>query len=184
MIGEITAATSALAGIKTIVDGFVAERDAMKLQQTRAELFKLVADAWQAVFALQLAMQSKVAEVAKLEGERRELEEKLSRAKAGATQFEGYELAQIAKGLFVYTSAPNADGSRKPPYLCPTCMNDGVRSILNFQRDGGRQEQAYFVCPKSSGHRLAAPRGLWSMDHFGRPQSPPQGDVATPPSAG
>jgi len=179
MIGEVTAATSALAGIKTIVDGFVAERDAMKLQQTRAELFKLVADAWQAVFALQMAMQSKVAEVAKLETEKRELEEELTRAKAGATQFEGYELAQVAKGLFVYTSAPEADGSRKPPYLCPACMSDGARSILNFQRDA-RGEQSYLVCLKATGHKLAVPRGLWSIDHLGRPPSPPSAG-STPP---
>ena len=172
MIGEITAATSALAGIKTLVDGFVAERDAMKLQQTRADLFKLVADAWQAVFELQLALQSKAAEVAKLEAEKRDLSNMLALAKAGAKQFEGYDLAEIAKGLFVYTSAPQDDGSRKPPYLCPTCMSGGTHSILNFQRDS-RANQSYLVCPKTSSHRLAAPMGLWSIEHLGRPLSPP-----------
>ncbi|WP_382200348.1 hypothetical protein [Hydrogenophaga defluvii] len=169
MLSEIAAATSALSGIKTIIEGFVSERDAAKLQQTRAELFKLLADAWQAVFELQQAALLQQTEIAKLADANRKLESQLAQAGKTESQFQGYDLVEVTRGVHVYTGPADADGARKPPYLCPTCMSKGEHSILNLQKGKSPNDQTRLVCPSNVGHSLGLPRGLWSMAHLGKP---------------
>lgn len=170
MLNEIQMAIASLAGAKTVAEGLVAERDARKIAEAVDSLLEKIATTRMTVLSLQDSLEAKNNALATLQEEKRHLEAELRRALQGADQFEGYELADIARGTMVYAPKPGTDGVRRPPYLCPTCKGQGKNSILSFQEATVKAPGRRLVCPEVTGHTLVLPRGSWTPEHLGRPE--------------
>ncbi|MBV7428071.1 MULTISPECIES: hypothetical protein [unclassified Acidovorax] len=168
MLNEIRMAVASLAGAKTVAEGLVAERDARKIAEAVDSLLEKIAGARMTVLSLQDSLEAKNNALAALQEEKRHLELELRRALQNADQFEGYELADIARGTMVYAPKPGADGIRRPPYLCPTCKGNGKNSILSFQDATVKTPGRKLVCPEVAGHTLTLPRGSWTPENLGR----------------
>ena len=170
MLNEIQLAIASLTGAKTIAEGLVAERDARKIAEAVEALLEKLTDARMTVLGLQDALVTKNDALTALQEEKRHLEAELRRLLQNADQFEGYELADIARGTMVYAPKPGPVGIRRPPYLCPTCKSNGKNSILNFQDATVQAPGKRLVCPEAVAHTLMLPKGAWTPEHLGRPE--------------
>lgn len=167
MLSEIQLAIASITGAKTIAEGLVAERDASKVAAATADLLARLIEAQSAVLALQsqqLLLNTQLETALK---EKLELARQLSAAVGKRQELSDYEPVTLAHGaVVVLGQKPANDGSRKPPYLCAACAEDGKKTALSFQTPTAKSPGRKLVCPVVAAHTLVLPRAAWTLENL------------------
>ena len=121
---------AAIAGFATSVRAAVEITKAMKdvrdanLMQTR--VFELTREIMSAQSYAIEAMSAQSALLTRI----RELEEKIAALETWNAEKGRYYLKSIQTGVMVYALKEGMENGEEPHYLCPTCYNNGKKSIL------------------------------------------------------
>ena len=68
-----------------------------------------------------------------------ELETEIAQSKSWDAEKQNYELSQVSPGAFAFVLKPDAKGASPPHWLCPTCFENGRKSIIQRgSRHSGR----------------------------------------------
>jgi hypothetical protein len=118
---EISAAISAVNATVGLVKGAIDARDDAKAREALFEMQSKLSDMFAAHFALIDRHSALIQRVHELDGQLRELQEKLVLSSA-------YRLARLPSGQFAVVS--NEDRGQPEHYLCQTCFDSGKKSVL------------------------------------------------------
>ncbi|MEG0921333.1 MAG: hypothetical protein RSD57_13615 [Comamonas sp.] len=145
---------TALSGITTIANGFVATRDQTKVIEIKLALMEQVYQVRQTLDALQDDIATIKQQNRDLHEENRELQKRLNAAG-------DYELFEVVSGVFVLAAKPSNGASHTPPYYCQTCHREGHTSTLSFEEStfGDSHFPAQLHCQRNKGHTLNLPGG-------------------------
>ncbi|THJ36191.1 DUF4337 domain-containing protein [Lampropedia aestuarii] len=167
MLSEISLALTAITGAKTITEGLVAERDAVKIRTATSELLGLLIDVQGTLLALQRDQAVLNEELARHKKEKSELADRLKRVERTRQEYTDYERVLVAGGhCVVYAAKPDEHRVRHPPYLCATCFEADQYSTLSLQMGTQKKPGRKLVCPASALHTLALPRGSWTPENL------------------
>jgi hypothetical protein len=98
----------------------------------------------QQLSSAQQSVLSLTAQLFELQNKYLETAEELTKLKKALAQRESYSLFEISKGIFVYRMnvAPESSGAGNPGtaepvhYVCQTCFDRGIKSVLQRSNDG------------------------------------------------
>ena len=137
MIGGIT---SSITAVKDIAEGLRTERDEALIREKTTAL-------WQEVLKAREGLIAHNAALLQLQQEHFEAGEKLRKLEETARERGNYSLVHIGRGQWVYRSnvAPQHPGAAEvtpavtepPHYLCQTCFDKGVKSVLQTRFERG-----------------------------------------------
>jgi hypothetical protein len=140
-MGEIASAVSALKGIKDIVESLTGLGSGTAFQEKRIELNGKIIDAQTAIFAVNDERTQLIGRIGALEAE-------IARMKNWDTDKQRYEPKTLMGGAaVVYALKPDASGSEKPHWICPTCYENARKSYLQRIADTGRPRDRIWRCP-------------------------------------
>lgn len=152
-MNEIDLAMRGLSAAKTMLDGFVAFRDATKVLELKTTLFREIYHAQQAALVLQKR-------VLALEQELADLKKHQALAQQRDLDLQRYEAFQPAPAVLVYALKPSDGSVPQPPYLCQACYEKRIKSFLSFEKATSPTQPAALQCPEHGGHRFQLPRGF------------------------
>lgn len=166
---EITGAITAVDAALNIAKAGFAKREQTLIDEASRKLTTELASALAQLHqALKLLTEQERAMAAK-EKELVELRAALAQHMQAKQQYAGYELAEVARGVFVYAPQPGPDGRRPMPYLCPTCYQTGVHSQLDFRQAISPAKPKHLRCTANAVHEFHLPRGGHTPQTLGRP---------------
>lgn len=130
---ELATVGTALGSLKAafeLMKVAVDTRDAVKFNEYRVELLKLIADAHSECLAVTL--------------QKNELLKRVGELEAWKSEVERYQLTEIAPGAVAYKVKPSAQGHEPDHELCPNCFSDGRKRFLIRKKATSRNIEA--VC--------------------------------------
>ena len=98
------------------------------------------------IIALQLIVSSIVKAKDEAHEEAQEYKNRYMKLSDWNAQAAGYELKEIASGVFVYASKEDAERADPAHWLCPNCYEARNKSIL--QRELRRMKSTIYGCPR------------------------------------
>jgi hypothetical protein len=120
---EISAAITSFRASLDIVKAMIGLRDAELMRSKSIDLQSAILE------ALDKAIEAREAQTAQFD-RIRALEAEVVSLKAWDGEKERYELKPIGNGAVAYMLKRQARGSEPPHWLCPTCFNNGKKSML------------------------------------------------------
>lgn len=135
VVGAFEGTKAIYNGIQTLLD----IKEAAAVRAKAAELLALVTDTQGKLFTVQ-------ADYAAAASRINELEAQVMRLEQWELEKDRYGLHALAVGTFVYRLKASHQGEEPPHDICPSCYQDGVKSILQYA--GYEIRRPKHLCPK------------------------------------
>jgi hypothetical protein len=126
MIAEISAGINGLKAAKDMVQALHGVQTAVAINEVKFALQGHLLDAQQGLFAAQEAQSAASKRIA-------ELEKEIVRLKDWEGEKQRYELKDTGQGTLAYALKAGIETGEPAHWLCPSCYQDGKKSILKHE---------------------------------------------------
>jgi len=138
MITEIGSLLTSVNAAYTIAKGISALKSDVDRNESISKILEVL-------ISVQFQTSSVLAKAHELEVEKHNLTKKIMDFEDWAKTGLQYELKEIARGIFVYSSKEGVCPTEPAHYICTNCYKDKIKSILRLSYEGSDGEQ--YVCP-------------------------------------
>lgn len=134
--GSVGAIASSLKAAGDIAKTMIGLRDSAMLQSKTIELQSMILDAQSSAFSAQQERAALIERIGALEAE-------VARLKAWDAEKQRYVLKDLTHGAFARVLKESERGSEPVHAICPTCYDNGKKSVLQHNREPQIMKQAW-----------------------------------------
>ena len=138
MITEIGSLLTSVNAAYTIAKGISALKSDVDRNESISKILEVL-------ISVQFQASSVLAKAHELEAEKHNLTKKIMDFEDWAETEAQYELKEIARGIFVYSTKEGVRPAVPVHYLCTNCYKDKIKSIIRLSYEGSDGKQ--YTCP-------------------------------------